>query len=406
MPHHLVRTPLLALILLGIMVTTAFAARDVAAPPPFGPWLMELKREAASRGISADVLNRALDDVEPIARVLELDRRQPEFTLTFWSYLGNAVNDKRIEKGKELLVKHKKLLDTIHQSYGVPPRFLVAFWGLESNFGQYTGVFPVVAALVTLAHDRRRAKFFREQLLAVLELIDKGDIDMATKASWAGAMGNHQFIPTTYRDFAVDHNADGKRDLWQTLPDIFASAANYLRGAGWDRNRTWGREVKLPKGFAYELSGLKVKKTLAEWQILGVRRANGKNLPAVDIDGSIVLPAGYRGPAFLVYNNYRTIMVWNRSILYALAVGHLADQFIGLGKLVAQKPANDRPLSREDVSAIQQLLTDNGFDAGGSDGVVGSRTRSAIKDFQKTAGLPADGYPSAGLLERLNGSPK
>ncbi len=367
---------------------------------------MELKREAASRGISADVLNRALDDVEPIARVLELDRRQPEFTLTFWSYLGNAVNDKRIEKGKELLVKHKKLLDTIHQSYGVPPRFLVAFWGLESNFGQYTGVFPVVAALVTLAHDRRRAKFFREQLLAVLELIDKGDIDMATKASWAGAMGNHQFIPTTYRDFAVDHNADGKRDLWQTLPDIFASAANYLRGAGWDRNRTWGREVKLPKGFAYELSGLKVKKTLAEWQILGVRRANGKNLPAVDIDGSIVLPAGYRGPAFLVYNNYRTIMVWNRSILYALAVGHLADQFIGLGKLVAQKPANDRPLSREDVSAIQQLLTDNGFDAGGSDGVVGSRTRSAIKDFQKTAGLPADGYPSAGLLERLNGSPK
>lgn len=406
MHQNFFRTTMLGVLLAGALVSNANAQKQVVEAPAFEPWLQELKLEAKSRGISANVLNQALNGIKPIPRVLELDRKQPEFTLTFWSYLNRAVNDKRIQKGKELLVTHKKLLASIHEKYGVPPRFLVAFWGLESNFGQYTGVFPVVAALVTLAHDRRRAKFFREQLLAVLGLIDQGDIALATKASWAGAMGNHQFIPTTYRDFAVDHNGDGKRDLWNTLPDIFASAANYLKGAGWDKDRTWGREVKLPAGFAYELSGLKLKKSLKEWQELGVRRANGKNLPAVEVDASIVLPSGYRGPAFLVYNNYRTIMIWNRSILYALAVGHLADQFIGTGALVAKKPKNDRPLSREDVSAIQSILMTNGFDVGGADGVVGSKTRAAIKAFQKRAQLPADGYPSSGLLERLNGLKK
>ncbi len=403
MHHTFVRTAFLGMFLAGTMMTSAFAQKQVADPPPFEPWLQELKQEAKSRGIKDEVLERALGGVRLIPRVIELDRKQPEFTLTFWSYLNRAVNDKRIQKGKQLLVTHKKLLADIHKKYGVPPRFLVAFWGLESNFGQYTGTFPVVGALVTLAHDRRRAKFFREQLLAVLGLIDQGDIALGTKASWAGAMGNHQFIPTTYRDFAVDYDGDGKRDLWNTLPDIFASAANYLSRAGWDKDRTWGREVKLPDGFAYDLSGLKIKKTLKEWQQLGVRRANGKNLPNVNIDASIILPSGYQGPAFLVYKNYRTIMIWNRSILYALAVGHLADQFVDTGKLVAKKPKNDRPLSRKDVSAIQQLLNANGFDAGGADGVVGSKTRSAIKAFQKSARLPADGYPSAGLLERLNG---
>jgi len=401
-----VRTTLLGVFLASALFSSAEAQKQVAEAPAFEPWLQDLKQEAITRGISAEVLTQALRGVQPIPRVLELDRRQPEFTLTFWSYLERSVNDKRIQKGRELLVTHKKLLDEIHKKYGIPPRFLVAFWGLESNFGQYTGVFPVVAALVTLAHDRRRATFFREQLLAVLGLIDQGDIAIGTKASWAGAMGNHQFIPTTYRDFAVDYNGDGKRDLWNTLPDIFASAANYLKGAGWDKDKTWGREVKLPAGFAYELSGLKIKKPLKEWQKLGVRRASGGNLPAVEIDASIVLPGGYQGPAFLVYNNYRTIMIWNRSILYALAVGHLADRFVGTGQLVAKKPKNDRPLTRQDVSAIQRLLTANGFDVGGADGVVGSKTRAAIKMFQKQARLPADGYPSAGLLERLNGLAK
>ncbi|NQW00164.1 MAG: lytic murein transglycosylase, partial [Rhodospirillales bacterium] len=399
-------TPLWGVLLFCLISTGALAQKIVPEAPPFDAWLAELKQDARTRGISADVVARTLDGVQPIPRVLELDRQQPEFTLTFWSYMEKAVNAQRIAKGRELLVTHKKLLDDIHSKYGVPPRYLVAFWGLESNFGQYTGVFPVVAALVTLAHDRRRSGFFREQLLAVLGLIDTGDIAPDTKASWAGAMGNHQFIPTTYRDFAVDGNGDGKRDLWHTLPDIFGSAANYLKGAGWEKQWSWGREARLPKGFAYELTGLNVRKPLSEWQKLGVRRANGKNLPVADIEASVVLPAGYQGPAFLVYKNYRTIMVWNRSILYALAVGHLADRFAGGSALVAKKPANDRPLSSHDVSAIQRKLSGLGFDAGDADGIVGSQTRKAIKGFQQQAGLPADGYPSAGLLERLNGASK
>ena len=390
-----------ALLFLSLSGPEALAQKNVPPAPPFEGWLQELKTEAQGRGISSQTINRALGKVKRIPRVLELDRRQPEFTQTFWTYMGRAVNDARIKKGKALLVKHKKLLDKIYKKYGVPPRFLVSFWGLESNFGQYTGTFPVVAALVTLAHDRRRPSFFREQLLAVLKLIDQGDIAFGTKASWAGAMGNHQFIPTTYRDFAVDSNGDGKRDLWGTLPDIFASASNYLKGAGWDKDRTWGREVKLPAKFAYALSGLKVKKSLAEWQKLGVRRTNGKNLPEVAIEASIVLPAGYQGPAFLVYKNYSTIMIWNRSILYALAVGHLADRFVGLPSIKAKKPKNERPLSRLDITDIQRILTANGYDAGGADGIVGSKTRSALKSFQKAAGLPADGYPSMGVLERL-----
>ena len=394
------------LVLFNLTASETRAAKAVPPPPPFGLWLEELKQEARTRGVRAEVIEKALSNAKQIPRVLELDRSQPEFTQTFWSYLNRAVNDKRIQKGKALLIKHKTLLDKVYQKYGIPPRFLVAFWGLESNFGQYTGVFPIVDALVTLAHDRRRSAFFREQLLTVLGLIDKGDIAFDTKASWAGAMGNHQFIPTTYRDFAVDFDGDGVRDLWNTLPDIFASAANYLNGAGWDKDRTWGREVQLPKGFAYEFSDLKVRKSLSEWQKLGVRRVNGENLPSVEIEASVVLPAGYQGPAFLVYNNYRTIMIWNRSILYALAVGHLADQFVGLGPIKAKMPENDRPLSRLDVSEIQRILSVNGFDAGGADGVVGSKTRSAIKEFQKRAGLPADGYPSMGVFERLRGLSK
>ena len=396
-------TFLCGLFLFHLSAHNVEADANVPKPPPFDSWLYELKVEAQTQGISAKTVNRALGSIQPIPRILELDRHQPEFTLTFWSYMNRAVNEVRIKKGKSLLREHKKLLNIIYKEYGVPPRFLVSFWGLESNFGQYTGAFPVVGALVTLAHDRRRPTFFREQLLAVLQLIDQGDIDYDTKASWAGAMGNHQFIPTTYRDFAIDSNGDGKRDLWNTTPDIFASAANYLKGAGWDKDHTWGREINLPKNFSYELTGLKVKKNLAEWQKLGVRKANGKNLPFVDLDASVILPAGFQGPAFLVYENYHTIMVWNRSILYALAVGHLADRLKGGAPIQVKMPTNERPLSRLDLADIQRILTANGFDSGHADGVVGIKTRNALKAFQMSVGLPADGYPSISALDRLRG---
>lgn len=390
----------------AVLLGASSPAAAEASPnsPGFGTWLDEFKAEARNKGISDQLLGRAFEGVAPIERVLELDRRQPEFMLTFWSYLDRAVSEDRIAQGKALLQKHHDLLATIERTYGVQARFLVAFWGLETNFGAYHGSFPLVGALATLAHDERRSEFFRAQLLAALDIMQQDDIPVDVKASWAGAMGHMQFIPTTYRDFAVDFDGDGNRDMWRSLPDAFASAANYLSKSGWDDEYTWGREVALPGGFEPAHAGLDTRKSLAEWNGLGVRKMNGDELPEIDLEASLVLPAGYQGPAFLVYKNFRTILVWNRSILYAVAVGHLADRLIGLPPLATPKPEKEVPLSRQDIIDLQRLLTEKGYDAGTADGIVGSKTRNAIKDFQQAAGLPADGFPSFGLLERLRGT--
>ncbi|NQV45088.1 MAG: lytic murein transglycosylase [Rhodospirillales bacterium] len=386
----------------GLPCTSRAASEETA--PPFDTWLSELQAEAVSRGFDAAIVSSALAGVSPIERVIELDRRQPEFTLTFRKYLDGAISEKRVKRGRELLVEHKVLLDQVATKYGVQPRFLIAFWGLETNFGGYFGAFPVAGSLVTLAHDRRRAKFFREQLLAALDIMSRGDMPIDVKGSWAGAMGNFQFIPTTYRDFAIDFDGDGKRDLWNNMKDGFGSAANYLSRSGWDRNGTWGREIRLPDGFDFALAGLDRNRTLAEWQALGVRRADGRDLPEADIEGAIVIPSGHKGPSFMVYTNFHTILKWNRSIFYAIAIGHLADRIIGQGGLLTPPPVSDVPMSRADVKEMQTRLTSSGFDTGGSDGVIGRMTRDAIRSFQKSVGLPPDAYPSMDILKRLRGS--
>ncbi len=381
------------------------AAEPAAAVPaaPFPQWLEGVRKEAMAAGISGDFLSAALAGVRPIKRVIELDRRQPEFTLTFWKYLDNAINPERVRRGREVMAKHQKPLQENARRYGVPPRFIAAFWGLESNYGKHTGVFPVLGAVATLAHDKRRSRFFRGQLLAALTIMNRGDVDIRVKGSWAGAMGNFQFIPTTYRDFAVDADGDGKRDMWNSFPDMFASAANYLSRSGWRTGWTWGREVQLPKGFRLDLAGLNIRKPLSQWRALGIKRIGGGALPSGVAEASVILPAGYKGPAFLVYKNYRTILTWNRSILFAIAVGHLADRLVGAGPFKSKRPAREVPLSRADVEDLQRLLAALGYDAGGTDGVIGTKTRSAIKAFQKKSLLPADGYPTMGLLERLRG---
>ncbi len=374
----------------------------VGEPAAFQDWVGELRREALSKGVSAATFDRAFADIAPIERVIELDRRQPEFTQTFWQYLDKRVTPERIERGRAELAKHRTLLETVSRRYGVQPRFLVSFWALESNFGDYTGRFPAVAALATLAFDDRRSAFFRQQLLALLAIIEKDGIAIDANSSWAGAMGQPQFIPTTYQDFAVDFDGDGKRDLWNSLADVFGSSANYLASAGWQGNRTWGREVRLPAGFDFSLTGLEINKPLAEWQRLGVRKVNGHALPRVDIEGSIILPGGATGgPALMVYRNFRSIMIWNRSILYAVAVGHLADRLIEQGAFVTPRPVKEVPLSRAQVMEIQHRLGKLGFATGTPDGIVGPNTRKAIKGFQQHARLPADGFPTIGLLERL-----
>ncbi|WNJ98631.1 lytic murein transglycosylase [Thalassospiraceae bacterium LMO-JJ14] len=395
--------------LYALLAATVF----IVAPParaetsePFLDWLKGFRSEAAKSGIADSVLDQALGSVTPIPRVLELDRRQPEFMLTLWRYMEIYVPDKRIETGKALLKKHAKLLAEVEKKYGVPPRFLVAFWGVETDFGRNFGAFHMLSAVATLAHDARRADFFKTQLMSAVRLVGLGDVPVDVKSSWAGAMGNMQFIPTTFEAYAVDQDGDGRRDLWNSLPDAFASAANYLKSVGWNPDYTWGREVRLPKDFDLSLGGLQARKKLAEWQKLGVRRVDGGNLPAADIEASLLLPAGAAGPVFLVYSNFRTIMRWNSSQLYAVAVGHLADRFIGLPALSVKKPADAHMLRFADISEMQRLLTKIGFNTGGIDGRAGPMTRKAIRDFQKSVNLPADAHPTFGLLERLRTAAK
>ena len=390
-----------ALAFLFLAPVVGARAQDAA----FDAWLDGIRRDAAAAGISQATIEVALTGLVPIERVLELDRRQPEFTRTFWSYLDRAVTRDRIARGRTLVAKHGELLRQIQRRYNVQPGYLVAFWGLESNFGKHTGGFSVIAALATLAYDARRGAFFRAQLLDALRILDQGHVSMAEmEGSWAGAMGQLQFIPSTFVNYAVDFDDDGRRNIWTDLPDVFASAANYLSSIGWRGDEKWGREVRLPADFDWELAGLKLRKSLGEWRRLGVRRADGSALPVADISGAIVAPGGHKGPAFLVYGNFDKILNWNRSLLYAIAVGHLADRIAGHGSLLAARPAKEEPLSRAQVEEMQGLLAELGFDAGEPDGVVGSQTRAALRAFQRKAKVPPDGYPTPELLAGIRRS--
>ncbi|MFA7429438.1 MAG: lytic murein transglycosylase [Rhodospirillaceae bacterium] len=369
----------------------------------FQAWLDDLRTEARAKGIGPATVDAALSGIQPIPKVIEYDRRQPEFSQTYWTYLDRAVNAQRIQKGQEMLRRHTALLGEIERQYGVQPRFLVAFWGLETNFGANFGGFPVITALATLAFDERRSAFFRAELLDALAIVDAGHIPADRMVgSWAGAMGHLQFMPSTFRRHAVDRTGDGRADIWGSLPDVFASAANYLSAEGWKGDQTWGREVRLPAGFDLDNAAMTVRKSLADWAALGVRRADGGPLTVVEgMEASVVLPAGVRGPAFLVYENFRVTMKWNRSILYAVAVGHLADRLAGLPPITAKAPPDARPLSRGEVEEIQALLNALGHDVGQPDGMAGPQTRAALRAFQKSVGMPADGHADPLVLTRL-----
>ena len=368
----------------------------------FMRWLDELREEAASQGISQATLDAALADVRPLERVIELDRRQPEFTETFWNYLDKRVTAGRIHKGRQLLARHRALLGEVERKFGVPPRYLVAFWGLETNFGAYLGSFPTVDALVTLAFDPRRGEFFRAQVLDALRIIDQGHVVAENmKGSWAGAIGQLQFLPSTFLAHALDGNGDGTKDVWRNLHDVFHSGGNYLQNIGWRRGERWGREVLLPANFPWEDARLDFRKPLAYWSAQGVRRADGSPLPVADMSGAIVLPQGHDGPAFLVYGNFDVIMKWNRSIHYALSVGILADRIAGGGRVLHGRGADNRRLTRQLTQELQQRLNARGFDAGDPDGIPGRLTRKAVRAYQLQAHLPADGHPSVALLEHL-----
>jgi membrane-bound lytic murein transglycosylase B len=328
-------------------LSTQTAKNETLADENFQNWLEALRDDARAAGISQRTLDSALKDIKLVARVVERDRSQFEFTRTFLTYLGKCVTDKRIKRGRKLLAEHRILLDKIYAQFNVPPRYLIAFWGIETNFGDNMGRFSVIDALVTLAYDQRRSNFFRVQLIDALKIIDNGHIaPNAMKGSWAGAMGHMQFMPSTFVAHAIDFNGDGRKDIWHSFPDAFSSAANYLSNIGWRPGQLWGREVLLPDGFDLMLATIDTKKTVKAWSSLGVRRANGNALPQANMEGSIVLPQGHKGPAFLVYDNFRIILKWNRSINYAICVGHLADRLAGLPEIANGKNADNEPLSR------------------------------------------------------------
>lgn len=304
------------------ILSTAAAAR-----PDFSTWLEAFSQEARERGISEATLEASLGGVEPLSRVLELDRSQPRKPAGFCEYFDKRLTDTRIARGRRMLDEHRDVLETVGRKYGIPPRFLVSLWGLETNFGDYTGDYRVIDALATLAYDARRAPMFRKQLLAALHIVDQGHQQPTQMmGSWAGAMGQVQFMPTTFLDYAVDQDGDGRKDVWTSLPDSFASAAHYLRRAGWRSGETWGREVRVPAALARDKKALKRRRTLAEWQRAGVRRSDGRDLPVADVKGSIVLPSTDPSDAYLVYHNFDVILRWNNSSFFGISVGSLADE--------------------------------------------------------------------------------
>lgn len=317
------------LIFLSVLFTV-ISSSGLAAQG-FDVWLKNFRSEAATKGISDSTLNAALTGVAPIDRIIELDRKQPEGTMTFEKYRERVISEQRINTGRYLLQKHRAVLDTVSRQYGVPPQAIVALWGIETSYGENTGGFKVVDALATLAYDGRRSEFFRKELLDALRIIDAGHITAdKMKGSWAGAMGQNQFMPSSFHAFAVDGNSDGRRDIWNTLPDVFASTANYLSKSGWKKDQRWGRAVTAPASLRKSIpsgqGGLDIKRSLSQWRDLGVTQTDGSPLPVVDgMNASLVLPDGVSGSAYLVYDNYRVIMKWNKSTYFATSVGLLSD---------------------------------------------------------------------------------
>ena len=302
------------------------ATVSVQADPGFEQWLLAFKSEARFQGIPESLLEQAFQDVAPLDRVLELDRKQPESTMTFVEYLEKIVSRDRVQQGRQLLAEHRGVLEAVAEKYGVPARYLVALWGIETYYGRLTGNYGVVEALATLAYDGRRSNFFRHELLKAFHILREGHISVADmKGSWAGAMGQCQFMPSSFLRFAVDETGDGRKDIWTTQADVFGSSANYLAQSGWRPHEQWGRQVALPQGFNPRQADLNRTKTVQRWHQLGVRNVDGSVLPTSSIQGAIVQPDGQGGPAYLVYDNYRVILKWNRSTYFATSVGLLAD---------------------------------------------------------------------------------
>ena len=367
----------------------------------FNNWLTNLKKEAKQEKISTKTIKNTFKNAKYLPRIITLDRAQPEFISTFLTYIDNRVTANKIARGRTLLQANDALLSQVETHYGVPKTILVAFWGLETNYGANQGDFGLPSALMTLAYEGRRAEFFHAQLLDTMRIVDaKHNTVAGMRGSWAGAMGHMQFMPSTLLKYGVDADLDGKINVWTSLPDAFSSAANYLAKTGWVKDEPAMMEVKLPADFDYSLAQLNNRKSAERWSILGVRDMDNNLLPALD-NAAIILPQGWQGPAFMVFSNFDVIMDWNRSVNYALSVAHLANQFIADIPIIARDSAERGGLSFNQMWALQGKLNELGFDCGAPDGFPGLKTQAAIRQYQATKNLPQDGYASPSLYQQL-----
>jgi len=387
--------------------TAAPAAPPVPRPMPeddarFYDFLRHFRVEAIGKGIKAKTYDRAIAGIALNARVKELNETQPEFVKPVWEYLEGAVSPWRIDTGREALAANAALFARIEKTYGVPKEIVAAIWGLESAYGRNTGSFKLFEALATLGYAGPRTSYGREQIPAALKLAERENIDPAEMTgSWAGAFGHTQFVATTFLSHAVDGDGDGKSDVWRSVPDALSSTAGYLKDMGWRTGESWGEEVRLPDDFPYGDADPDAKKPVREWTALGVRTATGAKLERRDDEAAIFLPAGHRGPAFLLRPNFYVILKYNFASSYALAIGHLSDRLRGGAEILGAWPKDERPLVIDERKALQDALTALGYDTGGVDGILGRKTRAALRDWQRARGLPPDGFATTGGLQRI-----
>ena len=376
--------------------------RPSSGDPKFDAFLMAARDEALAQGITAATFDSATAGIAPLPDITRMNANQPEFTKPVWSYLDGAASPRRIKDAQFLLTRYGEVLDRIAAQSGVNKEILVAIWGMESDYGADSGSFNLFAALATLAYDGPRAGYARPEFFAALHLYQDQHYALSEMVgSWAGAFGQTQFTPTTFLKYAADGDGDGRIDLWRSAPDALASAARLLGEQGWVRGQPWGYEVSLPDGFAFEDADLDTRKSLADWSARGVKTADGAALPASTDEAAIYLPAGARGPAFMVFSNFNTLFKYNNAASYALAVSLLADRMVGGAGVRHSWPRDERALSRNERIAFQADLAKLGFDPGTPDGVLGRKSRAALRQYQKSKGLAADGFPTASLLAML-----
>ncbi|MFT0892002.1 lytic murein transglycosylase [Pseudochelatococcus sp. G4_1912] len=363
----------------------------------FSSFTRELWPEAAARGISRRTFETAFADVAPDAKIIALTKKQSEFVKPVWEYLASATSTQRLERGRAQTMQWRASFAAVEQRYGVDRKVIAGVWGMETNFGSTMGSNYVVEALATLAHAQYRGPFFRNELLTALMILEEGHITRDKMiGSWAGAMGQTQFMPSSFMRYAVDFDGDGKRDIWTSVPDALASTGNYLHEHGWDSALPWGFEVKLPPGYDYrQRNG-----AFASFAAAGVRRMDGGAMPRAG-EARIFLPAGAKGPAFLVTKNFDVIKRYNNSDSYALGVALLGDMLHGSAGVQAAWPMDETPLSRNEREDLQRYLAHLGFAVGEPDGRIGTQTRAAITAYQERTGLIPDGHPSSSLLTHL-----